>query len=114
MPCRPPIMFWRTVGHARRHTAREIGPSTIDRSNLEGGAASAGGAAGAGTSVAALATGADGVDSMQGFYQAPLYLNVSHAFGSPVSRPRLNHVTRCSDVPWVNFSGMIRPVARRW
>jgi hypothetical protein len=27
-------MFWITVGHARRHTACEMGPSTIDRSNL--------------------------------------------------------------------------------
>ena len=23
-------MFWITVGHARRHTARAMGPSTID------------------------------------------------------------------------------------
>jgi len=28
-------MFWITVGHARRHTARAIGPSTIDRSNFD-------------------------------------------------------------------------------
>jgi len=27
-------MFWSTVGHASRHTARAIGPSTIDRSNF--------------------------------------------------------------------------------
>jgi hypothetical protein len=27
-------MFWRTVGHASFQTAREIGPSTIDRSNF--------------------------------------------------------------------------------
>jgi hypothetical protein len=26
-------MFWITVGHARRHTARAMGPSTIERSN---------------------------------------------------------------------------------
>jgi len=29
-------MFWITVGHARRHTARAIGPSTIDLSNFDG------------------------------------------------------------------------------
>ncbi len=52
-------MFWMTVGHARRHTAREIGPSTIERSNFaRGGAASAGGAALAGTSAAAVAAAA--------------------------------------------------------
>ena len=28
-------MFWITVGHASRHTADAIGPSTIERSNLE-------------------------------------------------------------------------------
>jgi len=28
-------MFWITVGHARRQTARAIGPSTIDRSNFD-------------------------------------------------------------------------------
>jgi hypothetical protein len=28
-------MFWITVGHASRHTARAIGPSTIERSNLD-------------------------------------------------------------------------------
>ena len=33
-------MFCSTVGHARRHTARAIGPSTIERSNVEAGAAS--------------------------------------------------------------------------
>jgi hypothetical protein len=32
MPCNPPIAFCRTVGHASFHTARAIGPSTIDRS----------------------------------------------------------------------------------
>src|SRR5262245_48762534 len=35
MPWRPPIMFWITVGQARRHTAGAIGPSTMDRSNLD-------------------------------------------------------------------------------
>jgi hypothetical protein len=29
-------MFWITVGHASRHTAREMGPSTIERSNFFG------------------------------------------------------------------------------
>jgi len=28
-------MFWITVGHARCQTADAIGPSTIDRSNLD-------------------------------------------------------------------------------
>jgi hypothetical protein len=28
-------MFWITVGHARRQTADAIGPSTMDRSNLD-------------------------------------------------------------------------------
>jgi hypothetical protein len=60
-------MFWITVGHARRHTAPEIGPSMIERSNFaRGGAASAGGAALAGTSAAAVAAVAvdAGADSM--------------------------------------------------
>jgi hypothetical protein len=30
----PPIMFWITVGQARRQTAAAIGPSMIERSNL--------------------------------------------------------------------------------
>src|SRR3954465_15770154 len=30
-------MFWITVGHASRHTARAMGPSTIDRSSLRPG-----------------------------------------------------------------------------
>lgn len=63
-------MFWITVGHASRHTARAIGPSTIERSKLAwGGAASAGGAALAETSAAAVAAVAAaaveaGADSM--------------------------------------------------
>jgi hypothetical protein len=28
-------MFWITVGHARRQTARAMGPSTIERSNVD-------------------------------------------------------------------------------
>jgi hypothetical protein len=28
-------MFWITVGHASRQTAFAIGPSTMDRSNLD-------------------------------------------------------------------------------
>src|SRR3954467_10432189 len=32
-------MFWITVGHASRHTARAMGPSTIDRSSLRAGCA---------------------------------------------------------------------------
>jgi hypothetical protein len=28
-------MFWSTVGHARRQTARAMGPSTIERSNVD-------------------------------------------------------------------------------
>jgi hypothetical protein len=49
-------MFCTTVGHARRQTARGIGPSTIERSNfVRTGPASAGGAAFAGTSAAAVA-----------------------------------------------------------
>jgi hypothetical protein len=47
-------MFWMTVGHARRQTAREIGPSTIERSNAARGAALAGGEL-AGISAAAVA-----------------------------------------------------------
>jgi len=34
MPWSPPIAFWRTVGQAIFQTARQIGPSTIDRSNF--------------------------------------------------------------------------------
>jgi hypothetical protein len=66
----PPIMFWITVGHASRHTAREIGPSMIERSNVaRGGDAAAGAAALAGTSAAAVAAAAAvavdaGTDSM--------------------------------------------------
>jgi hypothetical protein len=49
-------MFCTTVGQASFQTARGIGPSTSDRSNLERtGAACAGGAAFAGTSAAAVA-----------------------------------------------------------
>ena len=33
-----------------------------------------------------------------------------HDRGSPVSMPRLNHSTRCAEVPCVNRSGMTRPV----
>jgi hypothetical protein len=29
-------MFWSTVGHASRQTAREMGPSTMERSNFFG------------------------------------------------------------------------------
>ena len=36
--------------------------------------------------------------------------NVSHAVASPSSKPRLNQPARCSAVPWVNVSGLIRPV----
>lgn len=32
-------------------------------------------------------------------------VNVSQAFKSPVSRPRLNQRTRCSELPWVKLSG---------
>ena len=35
-------------------------------------------------------------------------LNVLHWRGSPVSKPRRNHDTRCSDVPCVNVSGSTR------
>src|SRR5580700_4901632 len=34
MPCSPAMTFWSIVGHARRHTAGPIGPSTIERSNF--------------------------------------------------------------------------------
>ena len=37
MPCSPPIDVLQYVGQASRHTACVIGPSTIDRSNREGG-----------------------------------------------------------------------------
>src|SRR5215211_2369684 len=40
--------------------------------------------------------------------------NVSQAFGSPESKPVLNQVTRCSDVPCVNDSGSILPCVRSW
>ena len=36
---------------------------------------------------------------------------VARRCGSPLSSPRLNQVTRCSDEPCVNFSGITRPVA---
>ena len=32
-------------------------------------------------------------------------LNVSHARTCPLSRPRLNQRTRCSELPWVKASG---------
>ena len=40
--------------------------------------------------------------------------NVLQAFGSPLSRPRRNQVTRCSDEPCVKRSGATRPVCIRW
>ena len=39
-------MFWITVGQARRQTARPIGPSTIERSYLNGGGTACAGGAG--------------------------------------------------------------------
>src|SRR4051812_7685056 len=33
MPCRPAMTFCSIVGHASRHTAGPMGPSTIERSN---------------------------------------------------------------------------------
>ena len=39
---------------------------------------------------------------------------VSQAFGSPLSKPRLNHWTRCAEVPCVNFSGDTWPPALFW
>src|SRR5687768_15527495 len=36
MPCSPAITFCSIVGHARRHTAGRMGPSTMDRSNFQG------------------------------------------------------------------------------
>jgi len=57
-------MFWMTVGHARRQTAREIGPSTIERSNAaRGGAASAGGGLARISAVAVAAAAAVAVDA---------------------------------------------------
>src|SRR6266702_7921006 len=110
MPCRPPIMFWITVGHASLHTTPAMGPSTIERSKREdAGAAWAGGAAFAGTSAEAVASVAGGAGWILEFYYRPA-ANVLQACGSPESNPRLNHVTRCADVPCVNFSGMTRPV----
>src|SRR4051812_24349265 len=108
-------MFWITVGHASRHTARAMGPSTIDRSSLRAGCAIA---ARSYFSVAA-ATSQRPVAGTS--YQLPVtsyqvasfqrrlvtrywrlvtgdwllatgYWNVLHAFGSPESKPRLNHV----------------------
>jgi len=38
---------------------------------------------------------------------------VSHALGSPASRPALNHFDRCAEVPCVKVSGLTDPVARR-
>jgi hypothetical protein len=32
IPWSPPIMFWSMVGQASFHTARRIGPSTMERS----------------------------------------------------------------------------------
>src|SRR5216110_1709487 len=39
IPCSPAIAFCSIVGHARRHTAGTIGPSTIERSNFWAGLA---------------------------------------------------------------------------
>ena len=39
---------------------------------------------------------------------------VSHAVASPRSKPVLNQRVRCSAVPCVNVSGLIRPVACSW
>lgn len=56
MPCRPPIAFCSTVGHAIVHTARAIGPSTMDRSNRRpAGTAGAADPAGADALVASSA-----------------------------------------------------------
>ena len=38
-------------------------------------------------------------------------LNVSPCLGSPVSKPFLNHRTRCSPLPWVKDSGTTYPCA---
>jgi hypothetical protein len=40
--------------------------------------------------------------------------NVSHALASPSSKPRLNQLARCSAVPCVTLSGLIRPVVSAW
>ena len=37
MPCNPPMMFCRTVGHAIFQTAGPMGPSTMERSNFLAG-----------------------------------------------------------------------------
>ena len=42
------------------------------------------------------------------------FANVSHALASPSSKPRLNQFARCSAVPCVNVSGLIRPVVSAW
>src|SRR4051794_10188028 len=59
-------MFCTTVGQARRHTARPMGPSTSERSNCDRlGTVAAGAGDGAPvTSRAAAAAGADGVGSI--------------------------------------------------
>ncbi|HEY7059556.1 MAG TPA: hypothetical protein VH458_23635 [Vicinamibacterales bacterium] len=64
-------MFCRTVGHARRQTAPEIGPSTIDRSKVEVGGAASGVASG--LAEASDPTGSaveGGFDAMRRLYQS--------------------------------------------
>src|SRR5690349_18443089 len=39
--------------------------------------------------------------------------NVLQSLTSPDSRPRVNHSTRCSELPWVKLSGLARRPAAR-
>src|SRR4051812_3484051 len=71
-------MFWITVGQARRHTAVEIGPSTIDRSNFDfGETAAAGAAAFAGTSAAAVACAAAAAGEEGGVVRMPAIVSAA-------------------------------------
>jgi hypothetical protein len=51
--------------------------------------------------------------SPRGRYRA-LAPKVSHAAGSPVCVPTVNHFWRDADEPWVKVSGETRPRVARW
>src|SRR5436305_15273951 len=86
MPCNPATTFCSIVGHARRHTAEPIGPSTMDRSNFCAGVPWTRGRA---ASAVTLMRDLSGLDSF-GFQGTLRLLQIRHL---PVS----HHSKTCSD-----------------
>ena len=87
-------MFWMTVGHASRHTAAPIGPSTIERSSFLG----------------ELRDAEDLTAPRRRSSVRTLLLE--RIAGARIARVEaaLEPRTRCSEDPCVNFSGITRPV----